>query len=130
MQRYGQQTSKIPQKWVFSPICDPPKIFFKNRALSLLYPYGALTLCKTLEKNQCTASEIFKDGRTTDRPRTDGQGRLLRTPSGEPRVQKMNRVSNKFCFKWKMPTPYYISSSANSPSYLKESLIPNLVTFW
>ena len=28
------------------PICDPIMIFFKNLALSLLYPYGALTSCK------------------------------------------------------------------------------------
>ena len=36
-------------------------------------------------------SEIFKDGRTTEGRtkdgRTDGQGRLLRTPSGEHGVQ-------------------------------------------
>ena len=29
-------------KMEFSPICDP-KISFQNQALSLLYPYGALT---------------------------------------------------------------------------------------
>ena len=28
----------------------PTMIFFKNRALSLLYPYDALTSCKKLEK--------------------------------------------------------------------------------
>ena len=58
MQRYGQKTSKMfspisdppyGQKTskMFSPISDPPQIFFKNQALSLLYPYGALTSCKT-----------------------------------------------------------------------------------
>ena len=31
-------------------------------------------------------SEIFKDG-PTDHGRTNGQGRLLRTPSGKPGVQ-------------------------------------------
>ena len=52
MQRYGQKTSKISPKWGFSPICDPPlRFFFKNWPLSLLYPYGALTSCKKLEKN-------------------------------------------------------------------------------
>ena len=34
----------------FFPICDPPSFFFKNRALLLLCPYGALTSCKILEK--------------------------------------------------------------------------------
>ena len=33
-------------KMGFSPICDTPKFFFKNQALSLLYPYGTLTSCK------------------------------------------------------------------------------------
>ena len=33
------------------PHLRPPKIFFKIRALSLLYPYGALTSCKKLEKS-------------------------------------------------------------------------------
>ena len=45
-------------------------------------------------KNQWTVSEISKDGRTTYGPRTDGQGRLLRTPSGEPGVQ--NDISYPF----------------------------------
>ena len=41
---------KCPHKWDFPPICDPPIFFFKNRALSLLYPYGAKTSCKKLER--------------------------------------------------------------------------------
>ena len=49
MQRYGQKTSKMPPKGGF-PNLQPPRIFFKNSALSLLYPYGALTSCKELEK--------------------------------------------------------------------------------
>ena len=91
-----KKTSKIPQKWGFSPICDPPRFFFKNRALSFLYPYGALTACKKLEKNnERTLRYLKTDGRTdgptdgrTDQ-RTDGQGRLLKTPSGEPGVQNI-----------------------------------------
>ena len=47
MQSYGQKTSKMPQKWGFPPFVTPQDFFFKNRALSLLYPYGALTSCKT-----------------------------------------------------------------------------------
>ena len=59
----------MPQKWRFVPICDPQDFFFENRALSLLYPYGALTSCKKLEKT----NEIFKDGLTDGRTnrRTD-----------------------------------------------------------
>ena len=38
-----------PNTGVF-PIYDHPKIFFKNWAPSILYPYGALTSCKKLEK--------------------------------------------------------------------------------
>ena len=53
---------KYPQNGVFPPFVTP-KIFFKNRALSLLYTYGALTSCKKLEKNK-----IFNDGPQTDGP--------------------------------------------------------------
>ena len=41
-----------------------PKIFFKNRALSLLYLYGTLTSCKKLENTNELSLEIFKDGQT------------------------------------------------------------------
>ena len=75
----------MPQKWDFSPICDAPRFFFKNRALSLLYPYGTLTSCKELEKtNERSPRYLKADHRqTTDH----GQGRLLRSPSGKPGVQ-------------------------------------------
>ena len=90
MQRYGQKTSKMPQKWVFFPICDPPRFFFKNWALSLLYPYGALTSCKKLENTNEGSLRYLK----TDRPRTngwttDGQTRAItKDPLGKPGVQK------------------------------------------
>ena len=68
MQRYGQKTSKIPPKCGFSPICDPPRFFFTNQALSLLYPYGALTSYKNLEKtNERSLRYLKTDGRTTDK---------------------------------------------------------------
>ena len=73
---------KCPKN-VFSPFVTPQYFFFKNRALSLLYPYGALNSCKKIRKKQWTVSEIFKDWP----PTTDGQGRLLRTPSVECWVQ-------------------------------------------
>ena len=48
MKRYGQ---KCPKNGGL-PYLRPPRFFFKNLALSLLYPYGALTSCKKLEKNE------------------------------------------------------------------------------
>ena len=81
MQRYGQKTSKMPQKWG-TPTFVTPKIFFKNRALSLLYPYGSLTSCKKLEKTNEQSLSYLK----TD-THTNGQGRLLRTTSGKLGVQ-------------------------------------------
>ena len=62
---------KMPQIWGFSPFVTP-KIFFKNRALSLLYPYGILTSRKNLEKsNERSLRYIKMDGPRTDGPRTD-----------------------------------------------------------
>ena len=40
---------KCPKNGVFPPFVTPQD-FFKNQALSLLYPDGALTSCKKLEK--------------------------------------------------------------------------------
>ena len=64
--------SKMPPKWGFSPICDPPRFFFKNRALSLLYPYGALTSCKKLEKTNEQSLKYLKTDGLTDRPTDKG----------------------------------------------------------
>ena len=89
MQRYGQKISKMPPKWGFSPICDPQDFFFENRALSLLYPYGTLTSCKKLEKSLERSLRYLK---TDHGPRTDGQGRLLRTPLSKPGVQNMSNI--------------------------------------
>ena len=44
--RGGQKTLKMPPKLFFLPFVTT-KIFFKNQALSLLYHYGVLTICKT-----------------------------------------------------------------------------------
>ena len=88
MQEYGQKTSKMPQKWGFSPICDP-----KNRALSLLCPYGALTSCKKLEKTNEQSLRYLKTDGHTDGP----QGQILRTPTGKPEVQyEMFFISETF----------------------------------
>merc|ERR1719494_225858 len=80
---------KHPKNGGFPPFVTP-RFFFKNRALSLLYPYGALTSCKKLEKTNERSLRYLKTDTRTDghtHGRTHGQGRLLRTPSGKPGVQ-------------------------------------------
>ena len=49
MPKYGKKYKNAPKMWAF-PHSWPPRFFFKIRALSLLYHYGALTSCKRLEK--------------------------------------------------------------------------------
>ena len=58
---------KYPQNGGFPPFVTP-KIFSKNRALSLLYPYGALTSCKKLEKTNERSLRYLKTNRPTDKP--------------------------------------------------------------
>ena len=62
---------------VFCPIGDP-KDFFKNQALSLLYPYDALTSCKKREEtNEQSLRYTKTDSRTdqlTDRSDYIGPG--------------------------------------------------------
>ena len=41
---------KFPRNGGLPPFVTP-KIFYKNKALSLVYPYGALTSCKKLRNN-------------------------------------------------------------------------------
>ena len=58
----------------FSPFVTP-NFFFKNRALSLLYPYGTLTSCKKLGKtNERSLRYLKTDTRTHGRMdgHTDG----------------------------------------------------------
>ena len=79
MKKYGQKISKIPPKWGFSAMCGPPRFFFKNRALSLLYPYGALTSCKNLEKTNEQSLRYLKTDTHTDKGNYQGP---LRVNSG------------------------------------------------
>ena len=58
------KNQKCSKNGDFPPFMNP-KIFF-YRALSLLYPNGALTSCKISEKND-GRSEIFKNRRTDQR---------------------------------------------------------------
>ena len=74
IERYGQKSTKMPQRWNSSPIYDP-KILFTNRAMSILYPYDALTSCKIQKKLMSCLRDIQRqtDKRTDQRPnkRTD-----------------------------------------------------------
>ena len=65
MQGCGQKHQKCPKNGVF-PICDPPRIFFTNRALSLLYPYGTLTSYKKLQKTNVRSLRYLKADQRTD----------------------------------------------------------------
>ena len=62
MQRYGQKHQKMLKNGGFRQFVTPQDFFFKNRALSLLYPYGALTLCKKLEKSLGTGQKVPPGG--------------------------------------------------------------------
>ena len=62
-----------------------------------MYPYGALTSCKKLEKTNERSLRYLK----TDGPTDHGQGRLLRTPLGKPRVQETcDRIWENRKFKY------------------------------
>ena len=56
------------QKTGSSPIFEPQRFFFKIRALSFLYPYGAVTSCKKLEQ---TNEQSLRYLKTDHGPRTD-----------------------------------------------------------
>ena len=77
------------------PHLRPPRFFFQKSGSVTFVPLWCPNFMQKIRKNQWAVSEIFKDGRT-DGPRTDqrtnGQGRLLRTPSGKPGVQNMCQI--------------------------------------
>ena len=103
---------KCPKKGGFPPF----KIFFQNRALSLLYPYGALTSCKKLEKSLEGSLRYLK----TDQGTTDGHGWLHRTLLGKPGVQKIGQKYAK--------NTYFVSSPLNQKSSIPpETEIINMV---
>ena len=68
-----------------------PRFFFQKSGTVTFVPLWCINLMQKIRNNLWTISEIFKDGYTdgpTDGPGTNRQGWLLRTPSGEPGVQK------------------------------------------
>ena len=118
----------MPQKWGFSPICDPPRFFFKNRALSLLYPYGALTSCKKLEKSLERSLRYLKTdhGPRTNRL-TDGRtdmGDYIGPLSGKPGVQ--NGGFPPFVTPRRFFFEIFFSASSN---YTQRTCCPNFKSF-
>ena len=63
-----KKPQKCPQNGGFPPFVTPQDFFFRNRALSVLYPNGALTSCKKLEKiNEGSLRYLKTDHGPTDR---------------------------------------------------------------
>ena len=62
----GKKLTKSPKNGVFPPFVTPKIFFFKNLTLTLLYPYGSLTSCKKLEKNNGQFLRYLKMDRLTD----------------------------------------------------------------
>ena len=64
---WTKNIKNAPKRGVF-PHCDPRVFFFKNWALSLLNPYGALTSCKKLEKTNEQFPRYLKTDGLTNGP--------------------------------------------------------------
>ena len=63
-----KKLQKCPKNGGFPPFATPQIFFFKNRALSLLYPYGEQTSCKKLEKSIERSLRYLKtDQQTTEK---------------------------------------------------------------
>ena len=67
-----KKTSKMAQNWGVSPFATPHD-FFSKIGLSLLYPYGALTSCRKLEKTNAQPLRYLK----MDHGRTDQKTRAI-----------------------------------------------------
>ena len=83
--------SKKPSFWHLIPLNPRIKIFFKIPVVSLFLLHWSLTSCKVSEK-------LNERSRRTN-GQTNGQGRLLWTPSGKHGVQ--NIFIYPFCIKHK-----------------------------
>ena len=97
---------KCPKNGGF-PHLWPPKIFFQKSGSVTFVPLWCPNFMQKIRKNQWAVSEIFTDGPRTDQ-RTNGQGRLLRTPSGKPWAQKgllfMVMMLTYLCSHWPITT--------------------------
>ena len=80
---------KCPKNGGFPPFVTP-KIFFKYRTLSLLYPYGALTSYEKLEKTNERHLRYLKTDTQTD-GRADHKGDY----QGPLRVNQESKMGNR-----------------------------------
>ena len=95
MQRYGQKHQKYPQNGVL-PICDPARFF-------TFVPLWCFNFMQKIRKYQTVSWDIYG--------RTNRQGRLLRTPSGKPRVQNVSQEmmkSEKICISENWPYQQFL----------------------
>ena len=114
MQRYGPKHRKCQLEF-----------FFTKPTLSLLYPYGALTSCKKLEKTNARSLRYLKTITLTDRRtdrHTDGQGQLLRTPSGKTWVKNQNSASCEIFYFF-----LYILAKLQDSSFTVAKVISQIV---
>ena len=72
MQRYGQKTSKMPQKWGFSPISNPQDFFQKSGSVTFV-PLRCPNFIQKLEKTNDRSLRYLK----TDQGTTDGRTRAI-----------------------------------------------------
>ena len=115
---WTKNIKNAPKMGVF-PHLRPPKIFFQKSGSVTFVPLWCTNFMQKIRKILRAVSEIFKDGLRTTDGLTDGQGRLLRTPSGKPGVQ--NDFTKTF------PTLTEASSTKVLKIYLilyKELLLP------
>ena len=74
----------------FFPICDPQD--FVKTFLTFV-PLWCPNFMQKIRKTKELSLRYLKTDQRTDGPRTNGQGRLLRTPSGKPGVQNTKSES-------------------------------------
>ena len=93
---------KCPKNGGFPPFVTPQDFFFKNRALSLLYPYGALTSCKKWKKTNERSPRYLKTDGRTDKGDYYGPHRVNpRSKMSEKWLPQLHRViksSDEICF--------------------------------
>ena len=107
----SEKMSKNPNFWQLIHLNPRIKIFFPISAVSLFLLCWHLTSWKVSEKTD------ERSLRYLTHTRTDGQGQLLRTPSGKPRVQNSRDIRvHHYCIQ---PMLKYINHVADTKDYFK-----------
>ena len=116
MQNYIKIVRAVSEIWTkniknapkrgFFPHLRPPTIFFQKSGSVTFVPLWCTNFMQKIRKILKAVSEIFKDSRTTNDGPTDGQGRLLRTPSGNPGIQYESSLAMfNIIISWKSESP-------------------------